>query len=542
MCPKMVSESSIQPTYHELIASWGIGKENIEYLCNISHRFKICYVEVPQVASLPIKVSLQSADLFPEKPEPRNIHIKHLSPLDSTNKDNFSSVLFGEQYFRFCFVRDPLSRVLSAYLDKIVKNFDSRRDRRLRSLYLDPKKEISFVQFMRRIAELPPHILDIHWRPQHLLLNFSQIGYHHIGRFERFAEDFQVILETIRARSGIETFIQSETVDKADAQLEIKPYLTQEIADIVNEVYSLDYEYLGYRRPQIVGATKKIEEKNLSYRAGVAQTLERYLMFIGHDQSESILIGALLNAHLEMVVANEAGTIKNFSPKTTQYEILRMIFSEDMKVLEYEQKESYAQRKLVHVKGQWERRYSRLRVIGDKLAYVSTMRLYNEPEVLGSFQKTIGVPINVLFVYRNPYDMIATRSLKNLSSNCSIRQDLLSDYKPVDSEKYELDSKEISDFFEYFDKVRKVLAMFSDGQVFPISYEGFVASPVQKLQEFCVFLGVKYKQYYLDGCASMVDANIHKSRYKVKWTREQLDEVAQGIKKCPWLEGYNFYE
>jgi len=536
------------PTYHELITSWGIGEGEINYICNISRRFKISYIETPQVACNPILRSLWSAEVFPEKPDLSIVHSRHLSPLGSINEDNFSSALFGEQYFKFCFVRDPLDRVLSAYLSKVVGNVDPGNKQRLQNMYLHPDSEVSFLEFMRRIAELPPHVLDVHWRPQHLLLNFGQIGYNHIGRFERFGEDFQLVLNMIHKRSGIES-VQDKTAHKINTQLEVKPYLTPEVVDIVNEVYSLDYEYLGYRRPQSAGATKKTKGKDLSYKAGVSQTLERYLMFVGYNRSGSSLIGVLLNSHPEMLVSDEVGVMdsRHFSPQTTQYEVLRMIFSGDMEMLEYENKpKTYAKDKIGSVKDQWKNRYSRLRVIGDKTAYLSTEMLYNDPSLLDSFQKMIGFPISVLFIYRNPYDIIATLGLRdflfNFPTRWKLRWSLLSAYKPADSEKYELDSEYVSKFFEHSDKVREVLAMFSDDQVFSVSHEDFVASPMKKLQEICTFLNVKCTKDYLDSCTSVVNTNAHKSRYKVRWTREQLDEVGVGIEKYPWLKGYTFYE
>jgi len=242
--------SETKPSFHELITSWGIRKQRILHLCNVSDRFRICYVETPKVACSTIKKTLQTAEIHPK---PWNFYTSNMdrseSPLRCIDEDNFVSVLYGKEYFRFSFVRDPLSRVLSAYMEKIRNPYTTAYYKRYAELGLGVSGNVSFLKFLRCIAELPPHDLDIHWCPQHLLLNFDEIEYDHIGRFERFTEDFKVVQSIIYERSGIEVDIQNQVWHKVNAQSKIKHFLTKEVADIVSDVYSADYDYFGYSRP-----------------------------------------------------------------------------------------------------------------------------------------------------------------------------------------------------------------------------------------------------------------------------------------------------
>ncbi len=57
---------------------------------------------------------------------------------------------------------------------------------------------------------------------------------------------------------------------------------------------------------------------------------------------------------------------------------------------------------------QFQGRWSKLRVIGDKRGHVSTSRLARHPETLDRLRHLVGVPIRVVHVTRNPYDNVAT--------------------------------------------------------------------------------------------------------------------------------------
>jgi len=226
-------------------------------LYNVSYRFKICYIEIPKAACSTIKKTLQTAEIYPNLWDFYTPHMERSeSPLCCIDENNFASVLYGDEYFRFSFVRDPLTRVLSSYLEKIRKpqlfypyTHYTEYQKRYAELGLDIRNNVSFLEFLRSIAESPPHDLDVHWCPQHLLLNFDKMKYDYIGRFERFAEDFKVIQSIIYKRSGIKINIQDYVKHKVNTQLKVKYFLTEEVADIVNDVYSADYDYFGYPRP-----------------------------------------------------------------------------------------------------------------------------------------------------------------------------------------------------------------------------------------------------------------------------------------------------
>ena len=83
-------------------------------------------------------------------------------------------------------VRDPVTRFLSAYLDKCVDCHEWSRCR--------TKKKASFEQVVR--AHVHAHVdkWDVHFRPQAMSCGLSHVRYDEIGYFETFAESSERIL------------------------------------------------------------------------------------------------------------------------------------------------------------------------------------------------------------------------------------------------------------------------------------------------------------------------------------------------------------
>jgi hypothetical protein len=134
---------------------------------------------------------------------PGNIHKHHqLSRPQSVGWDTVLGMLNGEA-FRFSFVRDPIARVQSVYLDKVA-NTDRKSAWRIRvhqalGVEAHPRWVPTFEQFITALEEQEPRRMDPHWRPQHLNLMHPLIEYDFIGRLENFEAD----LERVREATGM---------------------------------------------------------------------------------------------------------------------------------------------------------------------------------------------------------------------------------------------------------------------------------------------------------------------------------------------------
>ena len=145
-----------------------------------------------------------------------------------------------------------------------------------------------------------------------------------------------------------------------------------------------------------------------------ARNLEGLLLIAGYGSSGSTLIGALLNAHPDAVVANEGRALPHVRlPGSTKGILVRRILRKER----WECRRSKFYRGILsggasyRVETGWQGRYARLRLVGAKNAGLNNDCL-NDPALLDFLRRRLGCPLRVLFSYRNPYDMVATWCLR----------------------------------------------------------------------------------------------------------------------------------
>jgi hypothetical protein len=248
--------------------------------------------------------------------------------------------------------------------------------------------------------------------------------------------------------------------------------------------------------------------------------LESYCFFIGSSRSGSTLLGAILNAHPEIVISNELDALYLFKlglPRNT-------IFSQ---ILQGEKR--FARRGYrwtgydYSVPGQHQGTFKRLRVIGDKKAGRSTRRLLNRPRLLEIVRRDAGVPIRVIHVVRNPFDTIATKERRQ-NEDLSETGDLGSAI-----EGYRMHSKAV-------DQIRGRL---NPDELFDVRYESFVDCLGPQLVDLCTFLGVDAPPGYVESCSSIV-RSASRTRDRVSWSDAERHDVEALIEAHPVLAGYDF--
>ncbi len=221
-----------------------------DYLIHCSERARMIYVETPKVACSTIKRMLQVVELNGDLSRlPEQVHDRKASPLKSpkTIENDVRDLFFGGGYFLFSFVRNPYTRVLSAYLDKFVNNA-WERNRRAPKLGLDPDAEITFSDFLRAVRMQRDSEKDIHWMPQAFLLQPKKISYDFIGRFE----NFQIGFDLVAKRAGFTGDGDQALIRKDDHKTNASDRVTAFVHDLERElildIYKADFDQFGYSR------------------------------------------------------------------------------------------------------------------------------------------------------------------------------------------------------------------------------------------------------------------------------------------------------
>lgn len=222
----------------------------VDYLTHISRKHRCVFVEVPKAGCSVVKRVLQYTEVGGVGYDPEaSVHDRSLSPLAFPIKGGFDlAEVFGEPtpWFRFSFVRNPYSRALSCYLEKIAGE-QWLRDMRLPDLGFDPRDEVSFVAFLKRVAEQSPAEMDIHWAPQHFLLSLGKVSYDFLGRFESFHADLRRVIDALELEVP-DHLLERRTAHVTEAGRRLHDYYDDESVALVREIYRGDFEHLGYGR------------------------------------------------------------------------------------------------------------------------------------------------------------------------------------------------------------------------------------------------------------------------------------------------------
>src|SRR6476659_2173203 len=122
-------------------------------------------------------------------------------------------------------------------------------------------------------------------------------------------------------------------------------------------------------------------------------SVEAFCIFIGYPRSCHSLLGSLLDAHPEMVIAHELDVLTFVAAGWPRRALYSRILNHDATFTESgRQWFGYDYR----VPGQWQGRVSKLRVIGDKKGGKTTERLGARPDLLERLRHTVEVPVRLV--------------------------------------------------------------------------------------------------------------------------------------------------
>jgi Sulfotransferase family len=243
--------------------------------------------------------------------------------------------------------------------------------------------------------------------------------------------------------------------------------------------------------------------------------LESFCFFIGYSRSGHTLIGTALNAHPEVVISHELDAVRYVRHGFRRAQLFSLILQRDQHFGTMGRTWSGYK---YDIPGQFQGRYERLRVLGDKRARSSALQIAEQPRLLDRVRREVGVPLKVLHVTRNPFDNIATEARRHKMSLA----DATRWYEQI---------------CEAVDRVRPLL----DGsELLDVRYEAFAADPRGSLTEICRFIDVEPSAEYLEACAAIVWPSTNRTRDAVPWTPAERNGVERLIEKFDVLGSYTF--
>jgi dermatan 4-sulfotransferase 1 len=198
-------------------------------------------------------LTLQKAELedINVSADPPDVHDREHSPLlKPMQVGRLSALLEAPEYFKFCFVRNPFTRLLSCYLDKIASEhpvtfFQKSLILRQLGRQLDDMLQfVSFEEFVDAVAAQRLEEMESHWSVQWHHLCEGRIPFDVTGRFENFSTDFEEILGRIGINSSIYFDYQKHNV--TESNLRLNEFYDKRLEELVRRVYAADFDHFGY--------------------------------------------------------------------------------------------------------------------------------------------------------------------------------------------------------------------------------------------------------------------------------------------------------
>ena len=238
-----------------------LGRYNFNTHYNLSLKNRYLYTEIAKVACTTLKSNLGQREMVglgaprrvveqhrnPHRPATQTPFVKpfQLAPAD------FDALMADGTFYKFCFVRNPFTRILSAYLDKIQNNdvqLNTLRRELAQMKGCEPKdvdgREVTFVEFLKAVKQKPgPAKVDRHFRLQSHDVAADIVPYDIIGRFEKFDADATEVLKKIGFKK---LNLKRRAPHARRAVQRLGEFYDDQAQDLVREIYADDFKDFDY--------------------------------------------------------------------------------------------------------------------------------------------------------------------------------------------------------------------------------------------------------------------------------------------------------
>lgn len=254
---KTVEEILKNPTKQEITT-----RDNLTFNTMIFEDAKIVYIAIPKAACTSIKWWLNENINYKSKNEKkissetsfdRMIHdrIKGTeTQASSAGIENLLYQLCRTDAYRFSVVRNPFTRIFSAWWSKIVANEESQhysiKDSAIWDNYPANREEIKsgFERFLLYLEEKENKAGNPHWESQYKLLLPNKIKYDNIYKLEKINKLENDLRESI---SFSKSYTPLSLKNKSDIKYNIE-YLTNKSINIIQKIYEMDFNNFGYNK------------------------------------------------------------------------------------------------------------------------------------------------------------------------------------------------------------------------------------------------------------------------------------------------------
>jgi len=236
----------------------------------VDERNKVLFCYVPKVASGNWKrIFLVLAGKYKQY---SNIEttIAHKETLLKNLADYFSEDIQHKvtHYRSFTVVREPMERLLSAYINKIHFDYTGKFQRLFgknmlkytrQKDYLDSGKwNVTFEEFVEFLTNEPERdAFELHWERMHKICHPCLLKYDYVGHYENLSHDASVIIKMAAANTNMS--FPHKSINSSTKHMMMKYFKTITKAQLKKllTLYEQDYSLFAYSLPEYLYEANK---------------------------------------------------------------------------------------------------------------------------------------------------------------------------------------------------------------------------------------------------------------------------------------------
>ena len=278
-------------------------------------------------------------------------------------------------------------------------------------------------------------------------------------------------------------------------------------------------------------------------------SVQKFVFFTGYERSGHSFFGSILDAHPNIVLSTAFFLFRQLVEKGYQLrnvsELYNDIYHKSLRfshnAAHFHEFKGYT----LDVPGLWQGKFETLVVIGDKAAHTTadtfSENLHHSVAKFQALRKLVGVPIMVIHVIRNPYDMISTDVLYRANNfKGDSRGKLLNTTIEHKFSNTTLIRERAAWYSKRFEAVVKMTEM-CELTLLEVHSEDLVRDFRGTLQSACDVLGVECSDRYMEGCQEKAYKSVSRTRDLVEWTPKLRELIERNtVQKYPFLRGYTF--